>query len=116
MKKTKLNKLVFSLNGFLFLMGSITLFDEGKFGFGIVQLIAALINISMILNVKNVKVESNLNYAIMAMNVIVCISVGIDNILSGKTYLQYVWFIAAIMSSIALIVHIKKNKAPKKKV
>ena len=109
-KRSKYTRFAFSLNGFLFLIGGLTLFGDGKIIFGIVQIVAALVNILMVLNFIDRKTKENLNYVTLAMNVIVCISIAIDNILSGKTYIQFVWLIAAGVSLIAFIIQFKKKK------
>jgi hypothetical protein len=44
------------------------------------------------------------------MNIIVCFSIAIDNMLADKNYIQYAWLAAAIMSLFALIMHYRKKK------
>lgn len=107
-KKERLEKIVYALNGFLFLLGTITLISDTKLIYGIIQLIAALLNFSMIVKFRNSKTEQKMHYAVLGMNVIVCCSIFIDHIQSGKKYIQYVWLLAAVASLIALF--IKKVK------
>ena len=111
-KKNKLNTIAFSLNGLLFLMGGILLIDDGKLIFAVIQILAAILNIIMALQIKNKKNIKTLNFILLAMNVIVCISIAIDNILVGKSYIQYVWMIAAIISLVALILQLRKKSLP----
>lgn len=109
-KKKKLTKIVFALNGFLFLMGGVLLISDNKLIFGIIQLVASVLNIGMILKFRDDRTMKKLNYATLAMNVIVCTSIAIDNILVGKMYIQYIWFFAAFMSLVALTIQVKKTK------
>ena len=109
-KKNKLIKIAFLLNGLLFLVGGIVLINEGKLIFGIIQILASILNITMILKIRNKKTIEILNYLILAMNIIVCISIAVDNILANKSYIQFAWIIAAIVSLVAIIVQIKKRK------
>ncbi len=109
-KKNRLELVAFSLNGFLFLLGGVVLIDENKIVLGIIQLVSSLLNILMIVRIRNKKRVEKLNHAILVMNVIVCISVGIDYMLANKTYIQYAWFFAAVVSLVALIIQIRKKK------
>jgi hypothetical protein len=109
-KKNRFTKLAFSINGLLFLMGGISLINDGKSILGVIQLLASIFNITMILKIRNKSSIEKLNYIILAMNIVVCLSIAIDNILAGKLYIQFVWIIAAIVSLVALILQIKRKK------
>ena len=109
MRKKILTRVAFSLNGALFLLGGIVLIDEGKLVLGIIQLLASILNISMIIKISNKQKVEKLNYVILAMNVVVCLSIAIDYMLANTSYIQYVWILAAIVSLIALLIQMKKR-------
>lgn len=107
-RKNKFSKIAFLLNGLLFLIAGIGLIKDSKLTLGILQLFAAMINLAMILNFKNEKIKRMLDYAILMMNIVVSLSIAVDYMLVGKSFIQYAWIIAAFVSLIALI---KKRKA-----
>lgn len=110
-KKNKLNIIAYSLNGLLFLMGGVLLINDGKLIFATIQLLASILNIIMVLKIRKKRKIEKLNYIILAMNIIVCISVAIDYILANKSYIQFVWFFAAVLSFVALILQMKRKKS-----
>jgi len=114
-RKDKFSKIAFLLNGILFLIAGIGLVNDSKLTLGILQLFAAILNLAMIINFKNERAKGILEYAILTMNIIVSLSIALDYILLGKSYIQYAWIIAAFVSLIALIKR-RKSLASKKKV
>ncbi len=110
MRKEKLTRAAFLLNGFLFLMGGVDLVQNEKIVFAAIQLIASLLNFGVLAGFKNEKIKKNLNTLILLMNVVVSLSVGIDYHLSGKSFIQYAWYLAALVSIIALVVQLRKSQ------
>lgn len=110
--KNKLNIIAFLLNGILFLMGGILLINDGKLTFATIQVLASILNIIMVFKIRNKGKIEKLNYILLAMNIIVCIAIAIDYILEGKSYIQFVWIFAAILSLVALIIEMKKKSLP----
>lgn len=109
-RKEKINQIVFALNSFLFIMGAIDPLSQGKLLFGSIQLLAGIANFAFLLTLKKEKTNLWLNRLVLLMNVIVAISVGLDQMAAGKQYIQYVWFLAALASLIALIVQLRREK------
>lgn len=109
--KNKLARIAFALNGSLFLMGGILLAGDDKYAFALIQILAAVLNIAMLLRITNSKTVNKLNYAILIMNVVVCLSIAIDSFMVGKSYIQYAWIIAAVVSFVALLIQVKKNRS-----
>ena len=108
--KKKVAKIAFIINGFLFLMNGIVLINENQLLFGLLYLLAVIFNFGMLYNFKNFKVNESFDYVIFVLNIIISIIVAIQYIQAGKSYIQYAWFIAALFSTIALILKIKKRK------
>jgi len=108
--KKKFTRIAFILNGFLFLMNGIVLINDNQLVFGLLHLVAVIFNFGMLYNFKNFKVNESFDYIIFVLNIIICIIVAIQYIEAGKSYIQYAWFIAALFSTIALILKIKKRK------
>ncbi|GAB5472658.1 MAG: hypothetical protein Mars2KO_07570 [Maribacter sp.] len=108
--KDKLNSIAYALNGILFLMGGITLIDDGKLIFAAIQVLASILNIMMVLKIRKKGKIEKLNHIILAMNIVVCISVAVDYILANKSYIQFVWIFAALLSLVALILQMKRKK------
>lgn len=110
-KKSQLSRLVFALNGFLFLLGALDPWQQGKFLFGSIQLIAGLINLALLPSFLSERAKARLNRWVLLMNVVVAISIGLDQIASGKQFIQYAWFLAALGSLIALLIRLRKDRA-----
>ena len=102
---------MFALNSFLFIMGAIDTFSQGKILFGGIQLLAGIANFAFLLSLKKEKISLWLNRLVLFMNVVVAIAVGFDQIAAGKEYIQYAWFFAALASLVALLLQIRKEKA-----
>lgn len=100
----------FLLSGFLMLMGGLSMLEQDKLAFAAIQLIAAALNLAILIRFKSTRLLKMLNKAILLMNVLVCASVGVDYTLAGKDYIQYVWFFAAVLSLVALQVRYNKDK------
>lgn len=107
--KDKYANLAFLLNGFLFCMGGILSISGQETFFGILQLTAAFLNILMVIRLRKTITEK-LNFAILAMNIIVCLIIAVEHIQANKMYIQYVWILSAIFSLVALIVGILKKR------
>ena len=63
------------------------LIGDNKLVLGILQLLAPILNISMIVKIRNEKTSEKLNYAILVMNVIICMSISIDYMLANTSYI-----------------------------
>lgn len=109
-RKKRLSNVVFLLNGFLFALGSFGFLEEGKSLLGSIQLLAALSNIAMLIPFKQQNIKPLIIYLIFILNIMIATAVAIDLLKSGKAYIQYVWFLSAIISFIALIIHYNKRK------
>jgi len=83
---------------------------EDKPVFGIIQILASVPNFGVLLSSRNKTANEALKFSTLVMNIIVCLSIGIDAVLSGKTYIQYAWFLAALISTIALVIQLKKGR------
>ena len=110
-RKEKINRIVFALNSFLFIMGAIDPLSQGKMLFGGIQLLAGISNFAFLLSLRKEKPNFWLNRLVLLMNVIVAIFVGLDQIAAGKQYIQYAWFFAAFASVVALFIQVRKEKA-----
>lgn len=108
--KKKFAKIAFILNGFLFLMNGVMLIDTSQFAFGSIHLVAAVFNFSMLYNFKNFKINASFDYVIFILNIIISAVVAIQYMQAGKSYIQYPWLIAALLSTFALVLKIKKRK------
>lgn len=108
--KNRFLRLAFLLNGLIFLFAGAMLISDNKVVFGILQLLASILNLSMIIHFRNENAKKKIEYAILIANIIVSLSIAIDYILSGKLYIQYMWIMAAVMSAIAVIIQVKREK------
>ena len=91
-------------------MGGIGLITDNKLIFGFLQILASVLNIYMLINFKNEKPTKNNELSVLILHIIVCISISVDFIHSGKLYIQYAWMIAALMSMMALVMQFRKKK------
>jgi len=107
--KVKFTNLAFAVNGFVFLLGGILLLEDDKSVMALIQWLAFLLNLAMVLSFWKKRVMERLNYSILFMNVVACLSMAIDTIISGKSYLQYAWILAGIISIVALVFHYRKR-------
>ena len=113
-RKQTLSKISYALNGTLFLASGILLLDEGKSLFGLMQVAAALLNLGMLPQFKY-QIKQKFSSAIHVMNVTVALATAVDYIQSGKSYLQYLWILAALLSAIAFVKEVRKRNAEKQK-
>ena len=102
--------IAFVLNGMLFLLGAWGFINDQKLFFAAIQLLASLLNFGMIWNLRKGLNKSWLELTILFMNIIVALTVAIDYIQAGKTYIQYAWFFAAFMSAIAFLIKANNNR------
>lgn len=108
--KAKLTDLAFVINGFVFLLGGSLLLEEGKSIMALIQWLAFLLNLAMVLKFWKRRVMERLSYSILFMNVVACLSMAIDAIISGKSFIQYAWILAALISIIALVIHYRNRQ------
>ncbi|MCB0476114.1 MAG: hypothetical protein KDC69_10575 [Flavobacteriaceae bacterium] len=101
--KNNILRFLFLLNGALFILGGIGLLQDEKIILAIFQLLAAALNIGMFANFKRQKNKKSLELAILGMNIIVALSIGFDYLFSGKSYIQYAWFLVAIITVFVFI-------------
>lgn len=95
----------------MFLMGGVSLLEEGKTLLATIQLVAAGTNLAMIPRFIPDQKKRYLGMVVLAMNVVVNGSIFYDNLVAGKNYIQYVWLLAAVMSLVALVVMYRKEGA-----
>lgn len=108
-RKEKLKKAIFALNGCLFLLSGITACLDWKIVFGIIQIIAGLINLSFLLKRLTATQKNGLQILVYLMNIIVAITVALDYYNEGTEYIQYVWILTALISVIPLVIFLRKN-------
>lgn len=113
-RKNRIIRISFLLNGFLFLMGGVNLMGEQKILFGLIQIIAAILNFGMLTNIKSETNKYHLSISIFIVNIFVAISIAVNYIQSGTQYIQYVWFLVAFLTLGATIIQIRKHKTPSK--
>ncbi|GJM29303.1 MAG: hypothetical protein DHS20C17_19380 [Cyclobacteriaceae bacterium] len=106
-KKEKISFATFLLSGFLFILGGITLIEDDKLVLGGIQLLAGVFNLAIIL-FKNPVTKTKLEIVILVFNILVATTVAIDYIMEGRKFLQYAWFLAAFLSTVALVFRMKK--------
>lgn len=73
------------------------------------QLLAAFLNLSMLVPFKSRPMKGKLELGILVMNILVALSIAIDYILIGKTYIQYAWMLVAIMSCVTLLIKLRRR-------
>ena len=103
-------KVAFMLNGVMFLLGGLLLFKGGEFLLGGILLLATLPNISRLMVERETRSTDQINYSILAMNVIVCLSMALDEILSGQSFIQFAWLAVAVISILALVLQLRSRK------
>lgn len=108
--KERLSKVVFALNAFLFLLSAIGLGEQGKWLLATIQGLAAALNIILLLRFLSMKSRKLLGQAVFIMNVLVCLSVAIDYQSSGSNYIHFAWYLAALISLLAIFINRKKAK------
>ena len=109
-QKARLTKIVFGLNGVLFLLGGITLLEEAKVVLALIQLIAAITNLAMLPRFIPEARKVYLSIIVLIMNVVVNASIFYDYLMAGKQYIQYVWLLAALLSVVALVVIVRRGR------
>ena len=110
MQKEKSSRILFILNGSLFLLSAFSAVDDGKWLLVIVQALAGVLNLIMLALLSKGKLKYWNNLAILALNVVVCLAVAWDLYASGKTYIQYVWLLAAFFSAGAWVVFYRQQR------
>ncbi len=107
-KKQRISLFTFILSGVLFTMGGLLLIAESKIWFGLLQLAAGIFNFGAVAFRKKA-IRARLELVVFLFNILVALSVAWDYMLAGKQYLQYAWFMAALLSCIALIITVRKK-------
>ena len=102
--------MVFLLNGFLFLMGGITLLEEAKVVLALIQLIAAVTNLAMLPRFIPEARKVYLSIIVLIMNMVVNASIFYDYLMAGKQYIQNVWLLASVLSLVALVVITRRGQ------
>ncbi len=110
-KAQKSARFLFILNGSLFLLGAFSLFEEGKYIQASVQAAAGIVNLIMLIRTRNRQWQLKGHMAIFLMNVLVCLLAAYDHYTSGKTYLQYVWLLSALLSVVAMVIFYRKQQS-----
>ncbi len=114
--KAKLFRFSFLINAFIFFTGGLSLLEEGKYALAILQFVTALFNLFMLLKTLSPQKRITLNYIILILNILVAASVAFDYYFMGKEKIKYLWFFAAIMYTVALIVQVRKQRISENKV
>lgn len=109
--KAKLFRFSFLINAFIFFTGGLSLLEEGKYALAILQFVTALFNLFMLLKRLSPKRRITLNYIILILNILVAASVALDYYFMGKEKIKYLWFFAAFMYTVALIVQVRKQRS-----
>lgn len=109
MNKHKLSTIVFIINGLLFFLGGAGLLSEGKYVFGLIQVVAGISNMAILVGTRKSHRRHILNLVILLMNVLVAGSIAWDYTLAGKQYIQYAWLVAALMSLAAFAIQLRKG-------
>jgi len=109
LKRKRLEKIAFLLNGMIFIFGGMILFDEAKPVAGIIQLVTGLSNLVM-LRLHTEHRKRFVNRIILILNILVAIGVSADYFMTGKKYIQYVWIAVAVISTVNLIIDFRKGK------
>jgi uncharacterized protein (UPF0333 family) len=65
----------------------------------------------MLLKKLSTKKRISLNYIILILNILVAASVAFNYYFMGKEKVKYLWFFAAFMYTVALIVQVRKQRA-----
>ena len=98
-KNSKFHRMAFVINGIVFMLGSMVFMEDNKPFFGIVLLLAGLVNLAgLIPRLRNVT-----GFWVQIMNIIVAIITAWDYFDSGKKYIQYAWILVAAFSSFLFI-------------
>ena len=109
-QKKRFIRLANLLNGLIFLLGAVALLKESKTVLAIPQLVASVLNFSLLLKIRNDKLALGMSIAVFVLNILVCLTIAVDYFLSGSSYIQYAWILAAVLSLIALIFLLKRFK------
>ncbi len=104
-KNSKFHRMAFVINGIAFMLGSMVFMEDNKTFFGIVLLLAGLVNLAgLIPRFRNVT-----GFWIQIMNIIVAIITAWDYFDSGKKYIQYAWILVAAFSLFLFIQQYRKQ-------
>ncbi len=97
----------FALYGILFFIGGMILVQKNDFLLAAILILAFILNVSRLFKVKDRRELENINYSIVVMNIIVCISMGIDRLDSS---IQYLWYLGAILSIVVLVTDLMSRR------
>ena len=107
-RKDRLAKASFILDAFVFMMGAFAFFMEMKYFLGTLQVIAGLLNLSMLFW-KNQNISNRFTKVLLIANIVVALSVAYDFYSRGTDYIHYVWLLTAIVSLVALVIKIRNE-------
>lgn len=112
LRKKRLTRFSFILNGMLFLLGGYGFIAEGVYLFGGIQVLGGVLNL---LKVKSGPLfgskSSYLEDGINLFNIIIPITIGFNYQNQGTQYLHLVWFLVAIMNIVVFFIFIKKRQS-----
>ena len=109
-RKQRIVRIVSLVTGLIFLMGALDFIDRGRPLFGVLQIVAGLLNLLSALPPEKLpRWQGTLKYGVLGLNVLVAISVAIDYFQAGKQYIQYAWVLIAIISTVALVIQWRKD-------
>ena len=99
------------LNSLTFLMGALTFMGAGKWIFGSIQLITAILNGYVGFQTKQEKEHVPLVFFILAFfNVLTALLIALDYYRAGSDYIHFVWIFVAIVSTIAFLIQEQKHR------
>lgn len=112
-RKERLTRVAFILQIFLFALGALSSFQEGKPIFGLVQATASIANLLMVLPVFTQQRKQQIMTAVLTFTIIVALYTAYYLWQSDKQYVQYLWLLAAFISIVPLYRHVKSTSLPK---
>ncbi len=99
------------LNAGIFLMGALSFIGAGKWIFGSIQLMTALLNGYVGFQTKQEKEHVPLLFFILAFfNVLTALVIAFDYYREGSDYIHFVWIFVAIASTIAFFIQEQKHR------
>jgi len=109
-KKKRAGKIAFILNGLLFVLNGVVIVGEAKLFFGIIQIIAGLLNFGMLSQKIKPQTRNILDYAIFLINIVIALLIALDYSQQGKAYIQYAWIFISVLYFLALLYKIYLKK------
>jgi peptidoglycan/LPS O-acetylase OafA/YrhL len=101
MHENRKRRIMLLLSALVFAVGSLDALQSGDLVVGVPSLVAACLNL---LAVRRVEVWPRTTAAgLHVINAVVAVAMGVSAVLSGKHYIQYAWWVAALIFLIAAV-------------